>query len=87
MKTLTSTIRRTAFVASLLVSTTAMAQDEQPQAQVQAEAIKVEVVQQSSREMTEQLLNEFQRQLTDNIKQQANAALTAVAESVKALLP
>ena len=87
MKTLTSTIRRTAFVASLLVSTTAMAQDEQPQAQVQAETIKVEVVQQSSREMTEQLLNEFQRQLTDNIKQQANAALTAVAESVKALLP
>lgn len=87
MKTLTSTIRRTAFVASLLVSTTAMAQDEQPQPQVQAEAVKVEVVQQSSREMTEQLLNEFQRQLTDNIKQQANAALTAVAESVKALLP
>lgn len=87
MKTLTSTIRRTAFVASLLVSTTAMAQDEQPQPQVQAETIKVEVVQQSSREMTEQLLNEFQRQLTDNIKQQANAALTAVAESVKALLP
>lgn len=87
MKTLTSTIRRTAFVACLLVSTTAMAQDEQPQPQVQAEAVKVEVVQQSSREMTEQLLNEFQRQLTDNIKQQANAALTAVAESVKALLP
>lgn len=87
MKTLTSTIRRTALVASLLVSTTAMAQDEQPQPQVQAEAVKVEEVQQSSREMTEQLLNEFQRQLTDNIKQQANAALTAVAESVKALLP
>lgn len=87
MKTLTSTIRRTAFVACLLVSTTAMAQDEQPQPQVQAEAVKVEVVLQSSREMTEQLLNEFQRQLTDNIKQQANAALTAVAESVKALLP
>lgn len=87
MKTLTGTIRRTALIASLLVSTTAMAQDEKPQTQVQAETVKVEVVQQNTREMTEQLLNEFQRQLTDNIKQQANATLTTVAEAVKALLP
>lgn len=87
MKTLTRTIRCTALIASLLVSTTAMAQDEQPQTEVKTETVKVEVVQQNSREMTEQLLNELQRQLTDNIKQQANAALSAVAESVKALLP
>lgn len=87
MKTLTRTIRCTAFIASLLVSTTAMAQDEQPQTEVKTETVKVEVVQQNSREMTEQLLDELQRQLTDNIKQQANAALSAVAESVKALLP
>lgn len=87
MKTTNTKLASFFIITSLITATAAQAKDVEAQP-YQPEQVKIvnETASGELANMTQQLLQDLQLQLTGSIKQQANSALVNVVDTVKALL-
>ncbi|KKO45929.1 hypothetical protein WG68_07925 [Arsukibacterium ikkense] len=84
MKKLTTNITRLMIISALFASTVVQA-DEKAEQQATVVQVQTEVAKELT-EVTANLLQELQQQVTNSIKQQVNSTVSTIAESVKALI-